>query len=155
MAVFSHLFGGCPSEKRCCKISVPTDKYKFALWLHPDTLEKVKELYRQDDCRSKSEFIEKAIRFYIGCLTAEDSASYLPNAFLSNMKSIVAEGTHQISKMLFKQSVELAMLMNIVAATQDIDRDTLSRLRGECLKEVKRTNGNFRFEDAVEWQKGG
>ena len=46
------------------------------------------------------------------------------------------------------------MLMNIVAATQDIDRDTLSRLRGECVKEVKRTNGSFTFRDAVDWQKG-
>ena len=52
------------------------------------------------------------------------------------------------------QYVELAMLMNIIAATQDIDRDTLSRLRGECVKEVKRLNGGLRFEDAVEWQKG-
>ena len=152
MAVFSHLFGGCPSEKRCCKISVPTDKYKFALWLHPDTLEKVKELYRQDDCRSKSEFIEKAIRFYIGCLTAADSASYLPNAFLSNMKSIVAESDNRHSKMLFKLAVELAMMMNVVAASNEIDEISLARLRGECIQEVKRLNGNFSFEDAVEWQ---
>lgn len=106
------------------------------------------------DCKSKSEFIENAIKFYVGFLMADDGGTYLPNAFLSNMKSIVAEGTNQISKMLFKQSVELAMLMNIVAATQDIDRDTLSRLRGECVKEVKRLNGGLRFEDAVEWQKG-
>ena len=146
MAVFSQIFRGCPSEKRCCKISVPKDKYKFALWLHPDTLEKVKELYRQD------EFIEKAIRFYIGCLTAEDSASYLPNAFLSNMKSIVAESDNRQSKMLFKLAVELAMMMNVVAASNEIDEISLARLRGECIQEVKRLNGNFSFEDAVEWQ---
>ncbi|NBK80026.1 ribbon-helix-helix protein, CopG family [bacterium D16-76] len=133
-------------------MSVPKDKYKFALWLHPDTLAKVKELYRQDDCRSKSEFIEKAIRFYIGCLTAEDGTSYLPNAFLSNMKSIVAESDNRQSKMIFKLAVELAMLMNVVAASSEIDEISLARLRGECVQEVKRLNGNFRFEDAVEWQ---
>ena len=131
---------------------MPKDKYKFALWLYPDTLEKVKELYKQDDCRSKSEFIEKAIRFYIGCLTAEDGASYLPNAFLSNMKSIVAESDTRQSKMLFKLAVELAMMMNVVAASNEIDEISLARLRGECVQEVKRLNGNFRFEDAVEWQ---
>lgn len=106
------------------------------------------------ECRSKSEFIENAIQFYVGFLMADDGGTYLPNAFLSNMKSIVAESTNQVSRLLFKQSVELAMLMNIIAATQDIDRDTLSRLRGECVKEVKRTNGNFSFKDAVDWQKG-
>jgi len=147
-----QIFRGCAARRECCRISVPKDKYKFALWLHPDTLAKVKELYRQDDCRSKSEFIEKAIRFYIGCLTAEDGTSYLPNAFLSNMKSIVAESDNRQSKMIFKLAVELAMLMNVVAASSEIDEISLARLRGECVQEVKRLNGNFSFEDAVEWQ---
>ena len=141
-----------PVGKEVYPISVPKDKYKFALWLHPDTLEKVKELYRQDDCRSKSEFIEKAIQFYIGRLTAEDGASYLPNAFLSNMKSIVAESDNRHSKMLFKLAVEMAVMMNVVAASNEIDEISLARLRGECIQEVKRLNGNFSFEDAVEWQ---
>ncbi len=135
-------------------MGLPKDKKKFALWVYPETLSQVDHWYRLMECQSKSEFIENSIKFYVGFLMADDGGTYLPNAFLSNMKSIVAEGTHQIGKMLFKQSVELAMLMNIVAATQDIDRDTLSRLRGECVKEVKRLNGGLRFEDAVEWQKG-
>ena len=55
-------------------------------------------------------------------------------------------------KMIFKLAVELAMLMNVVAASSEIDEISLTRLRGECVQEVKRLNGNFRFEDAVEWQ---
>ena len=47
-------------------MSVSKDKIKFAAYLHPETLDKIKELYRRDDCSSKSEFIEKAVRFYIG-----------------------------------------------------------------------------------------
>ena len=31
---------------------------------------------------------------------------------------------------------------------------TLERLKGECVKEVKRLNGNFTFHDANDWQKG-
>ena len=45
-------------------------------------------------------------------------------------------------------------MQNLVASSQDIDRLALERLRGECVKEVKRLNGNFSFEDAVYWQKG-
>lgn len=141
-------------QKGVIRIGLPKDKKKFALWVYPETLKQVEHWYRLVDCQSKSEFIENAIKFYVGFLMADDGGTYLPNAFLSNMKSIVAESTNRISKILFKQSVELAMLMNIVAATQDIDRDTLSRLRGECVREVKRLNGNFAFEDAVDWQKG-
>ena len=112
------------------------------------------EWYQQLDCISKSEFIEKAIQFYVSYLTAEDGGSYLPNAFLSTMKSIVAESDNRHNKLMFKQAVELAMLLNVVAASFKIDRDTLGRLRRECVKEVKKTNGSFTLDDAVDWQEG-
>ena len=131
-------------------VAIPKNKYKFALWIYPETMEKINELYKKDDCRSRSEFIEKAIRHYLGYLEAEDNISYLPNAFLSAMKSIVAESDNRINRMLFKLSVELAMMMNVLAATHNIDKLALIRLRGECIKEVKRINGSLTFEDAVD-----
>ena len=33
------------------------NKKKFALWVHPETLEKAEQVYREDNCQSKSEFI--------------------------------------------------------------------------------------------------
>lgn len=132
----------------------PKDKIKFPLWLYPETRDCVRELYRADGCRSQSEFIEKAIRFYIGYITADEDTSYLPNAFLSSMKSIVAESDNRQSRMMFKLAVEMAMMMNLIAASQEIDETSLARLRGECIKEVKRLNGNFKLEDAYEWQRG-
>ena len=133
---------------------IPKDKRKFALWLYPETLEKIKQLYTEDDCRSKSEFIEKAVQFYIDHLTAADDHSMLPNAMLSSMKSIVAESDNRLSRLLFKLAVELAVTINVVAANSDIDDVSLERLKGECVKEVKRLNGNFTFRDANDWQKG-
>ena len=135
-------------------MSVPKDKIKFAAYLHPETLDKIKELYRGDDCSSKSEFIEKAVRFYIGYLTAEDKSNYLPNMFLSNMRAIASESDNRMSRMLFKLTVELAMVMNLMAANYEIDPETLERLRGSCVREVKRLNGSFTMDDAVDWQKG-
>ena len=131
------------------------DKRKFALWLHPETLEQVNEAYQKDDCQSRSEFIEKAVRFYLAYLTASNDSSLLPNAFLSSMKSIVAESDNRLSSLLFKLSVELAMVMNILATMQDVDDVALNRLRGACVKEVKRLNGSFSLEDAMRWQRGG
>ena len=130
------------------------DKVKFPLWFYPETREYVRALYQDDGCRSQSEFIEKAIRFYVGYLTAGDNASFLPNAFLSSMKSIVAESDNRQNRMLFKLAVEMAMMMNLIAAEHDIDPVSLERLRGEGVKEVKRLNGGFSLEDAYEWQKG-
>ncbi len=130
------------------------NKKKFPLWIYPETLESVENLYREDDCRSKSEFIEKAIRFYCGYLTAEDQHGYLPSVVTSTLKSIVAESDNRQNRMLFKLAVEIAMMQNILASSQEIEPMSLERLRGECVKEVKRLNGSFSFEDAVDWQKG-
>lgn len=130
------------------------NKKKFALWVYPDTLETVSELYRGDNCESKSEFIEKAIRFYAGYLTSEDKSAFLPTVVTSTLKSIVAESDNRQSRLLFKLAVELAMLQNVVAASQEIDPESLERLRGECVREVKRLNGGFSLNDAVTWQKG-
>ena len=135
-------------------MSVSKDKIKFAAYLYPETLDKIKELYRGNDCSSKSEFIEKAVRFYIGYLTAEDKSNYLPNMFLSNMRAIASESDNRVSRMLFKLAVEQAMMMNIMAANYDIEPGTLSRLRGSCVEEVKRLGGSFSMKDAVEWQNG-
>ena len=134
-------------------MSVSKDKIKFAAYLYPETLDKIKELYRGDDCSSKSEFIEKAVKFYLAHLDAQNESSVLPNVFLSAMKGMLSESDNRISRLLFKLAVELAMTMNVAAASCNIDRESLSRLRGECVQEVKRLNGAFSFEDAYRWQK--
>ena len=130
------------------------NKKKFALWMYPDTLQKVGEIYRGDNCESKSEFIEKAVNFYIGYLTSEDNKSFLPSIVTSTLKSIVAESDNRTSRILFKIAVELAILQNIVAATNEIDDVSLKRLRGECVKEVMRLKVSLDFDDALDWQKG-
>lgn len=133
---------------------IPKDKQKFPLWAKPETLQSVKEIYQSDNCRSQSEFIEKAILFYIGYLTADRPKSYLPNMFLSTMKSIVRESNNRTGRLLFKMSVELSMLLNVAASMWDIDKSELARLRGNCIEEVKRINGTISFDDAVDWQQG-
>ena len=40
------------------------NKKRFPLWIYPKTQQRVQELYEKDNCKSQSEFIEKAIRFY-------------------------------------------------------------------------------------------
>ena len=135
-------------------MAVSKDKEGFLIYLYPETLEKIKELYRADDCHSRSQFVEKALRFYIGHLIAGDDASYLPTAMLSNMKSIVAESENKISKMLFKVAVELAMVQNAFTwSHKNIDEESMAELRQAVENEVKSVNGMFDLEKAVEWQR--
>ena len=130
------------------------NKKKFALWVYPDTLEKVEAIYREDDCESKSEFIEKAILFYSGYVSAEDCRDFFPEVIVSTMQGTLDTFENRMASLLFKNAVELSMMMHITAANFRIDQDTLSRLRGKCVNDVKRLNGRIDFEDAVKYQKG-
>ena len=129
-----------------------TEKNKYTIWMYPETWEKVKELYKEAGCPRKSDFIEQAVRFYVGYMTAENKDNFLPNMFLSNMRSIVRESDNRNNRMLFKLAVEIAMVENILANLSKYDPLSVERLRGQCIEEVKGINGMMRFEDAVDWQ---
>ena len=129
-----------------------TEKNKYTIWMYPETWEKVKELYKEAGCPRKSDFIEQAVRFYVGYMTAENKANFLPNMFLSNMRSIVRESDNRNNRMLFKLAVEIAMVENILANLSKYDPLSVERLRGQCIEEVKGINGMMKFEDAVDWQ---
>lgn len=128
-------------------------KRRFQLWLKPSVLDMAEELYESDNCISRSEFIEKAVKFYAGYLYSQRSQDYLPRVITSTIKGITAESTNQISRILFKMAVEQAITMNVVAATCGISREQLDKLRGTCVSQVKKTNGSYSFEDAYNLQK--
>lgn len=130
------------------------NKKKFALWIHPSAMEKVERLYQLDNCRSKSEFIEKAVLFYAGYVSAEDGREYFPEAIVSTVQGALDSFENRMASLMFKYAVELAMMMHVTAASFRVDEDTLSRLRGKCVNDVKRLNGRITFDDAVKYQKG-
>ena len=130
------------------------NKKKFALWIHPSAMEKVERLYQLDNCRSKSEFIEKAINFYCGYLTAENYKEYFPEVIVSTVQGTLDSFENRMASLMFKYAVELAMMMHVTAARFRVDEDTRSRLRGKCVNDVKKLNGRITFDDAVKYQKG-
>lgn len=128
-------------------------KRRFQLWLKPSVLQMADDLYENDNCGSRSEFIEKAIQFYAGYLYGESAGDYLPKILISTLKGILNESDNRISRVLFKLAVEQAITMNVVAATCNISREQLEKLRGTCVSQVKRSNGAYSFEDALDFQK--
>lgn len=130
-------------------------KRRFQLWVLPSTLELADQLYRSDNCASKSEFIEKAIRFYAGYVSNQQSQDYLTDVIPATVKGIVDENANRMGRLLFKMAVEQAVASNILAAVCEVDQQELKRLRGQCVKEIKSTNGLLSFEEALRWQRDG
>ena len=71
------------------------------------------------------------------------------------MKGIVDESANRMGRLLFKIAVEMAVVENILAAVCDVDELEVTRLRGQCVKEIKSTNGLLSFEEALSWQRDG
>ena len=129
------------------------NKTKFPLWIYPQTIENVKNHYRHDNCKSQSEFIEKAILFYIGYLDEEKSVSYISPMITETVKATIKGTEQRLSRLMFKVAVELGKISNMLAAVNDIDEETLSQLQAMCVNEVRKINGIISYEDAVEFQK--
>lgn len=131
------------------------EKRKFALWISKDTIEKAKKYYKDDNCSSTSEFIEKAILFYLGYLFSQENQDYLAQIIPATVKGIVDESANRMGRLLFKIAVEMAVSENILAAVCDVNQIDLNRLRGQCVQEIRKTNGLLSFETALNWQQDG
>ena len=129
-------------------------KKRVSIWLRASTRKRIEEMYKLDGCKSKSDYVERAVAFYTGYVLSDKTDSYLSNMITSSLKSIVRESDNRLGRLIFKLAVELAITMNVVAANQGVDKEVLNALRGECIKEVKKTNGIFTFDEADKWQKG-
>ena len=143
------------AEDTALSDGVTEEKVKFPLYVFPDTMEKVDLLYKFDNCGSKTEFMEKAIRFYCGyLLNKENTATEFIAPQLASITEGIVKGSEQkLSRALFKLAVEVGVLTHMVAAINEIDDDTLQRLRIMCVDEVKRINGIINFEKAVRYQR--
>ena len=97
------------------------NKHKFALYASDEVLNIARELYEQDNCRSVSEFICKAIQFYGGYVTnSKLHQDYVPQVVMSTLKCLMRDSENRHSGALFRIAVEISMIKNILAFTNKI-----------------------------------
>ena len=130
------------------------DKKRHTVWLTSDAWSQVETSYTKDNCSTKNEYIEKAIRFYTGYLNTQNAASYLPRVLADVLEGKLGALGTRIGKLLFKLVVEQDMIANITAAVNEVHLDDVERLRARCIREIRQTNGAINLEDAVRYQNG-
>ena len=128
---------------------MPREKIKFAMRIKPETQDLIREWYPKDNCQSQNEFIEKAIHYYVEHLSAQSSTSFLPSALVSALRATVQASENRIARLLFKLTVEISMMMHVLALGLQIDVSQLDDLRWQCVQEVKKTNGAITFNDTL------
>lgn len=130
-------------------------KTRIPVWLYPSTLAAIDRAMATSNCKSRSEFIERAVQFYAGYISGQDANAYLPPALVAALRATVQDSESHICRLLFKLAVEMDMMMNILAAGMEIPEGQLRELRGRCVQNVKKTNGGITLDSAVAYQKGG
>ena len=135
---------------------MPREKIKFALWMKPETQLLVRDVCPRDNCKSQSEFIEKAIRFYAGYVETKNSLEYLAPTLSSALTGITHDSENRIARLLFKLTVEISMMMRIIADGLEVNESRLHGLRAECVRDIRGTSGSISFDDMVHrYQNGG
>ena len=129
------------------------NKNRHTVWLTDEAWAKVKNHYRTDNCSTQNEYIEKAIQFYSGYLDAEQADRYLPRVLAEVLEGKLDALGSRIGKLLFMRWANNAVMAHVTAVSIDVDLDTLKKVRVNCIKDVKETNGEIDFEDAYKFQK--
>ncbi len=124
------------------------NKTKVGIHMKPELLKRVDAEYPLYDYPSRSAFVGAATEFYLGYLHSLSDTDYMNKTTLSFLADQVAKLDAKICRQLFRLCVELSMVAHVTATTvPGADEETLKRLRQKCVKDVKNTIGNIRYDD--------
>ena len=129
------------------------NRLKITLWLKPCIVRQMDGWLEEDNCKSRGEFAEKALRFYMGYLATEDTSEYLSHALVDTLRGTLADNENRLRTLLFKLCVEVNMMRHTVAAHFRADPVNRRELRAYAVDEVLRTNGKISFDDALDLQR--
>lgn len=133
------------------------NKDRLNFRMKPETAEKLEHWYKADHCRSKNEFVEKAVNFYADSLAAENSAT-LPLAIQAAIDGRLKLLEDRMAAILYKQAVEIDMALSILLQSVNVDESVLRQERTKSIATIKRTHGRLRMEQKLreqeneEWQ---
>ena len=121
---------------------------RLALRMGPDTKRKIDQWFEAAGCHSRNQFVEQAVNFYADHLATQDNSS-LPRAVTSALDGRLGMFEDRLASLLYKHSVELDMVMGILADSYELTEEDMRRRRAESVRNVKQTNGRLSFEQKV------
>lgn len=133
------------------------NKDRLNFRMKPETAEKLEHWYKADRCRSRNEFVEKAVNYYADALAAENSAT-LPLAIQTAIDGRLKLLEDRMAAILYKQAVEIDMALSILLQSVNVDESVLRQERAKSIATIKRTHGRLRMEQKLreqeneEWQ---
>lgn len=126
---------------------------RTVVWMDAGVMSRMDGWLAADNCKNRSEFVNKALRFYMGYLAAEDTSVFLSRTLVDTLQGIVADSHNRLRTLIFKWCVELNMMGHTIAAHFRADPINRRELRAYAVDEVRRTNGQISFDRALDQQR--
>ena len=127
-------------------------KVRKGFYIEEGVLEQIDSLLQQVNVKSRNEFLNQALKFYIGYLTSEKIENYMLSTISSVMHATVKDSENRMVRAMYKLAVETSKLSHVIAYSHGVDEEALRKLQAKCTDEVKRINGAVTFEDAYRFQ---
>ena len=125
------------------------ETYRKHFYISPDLFEQIESNLPLGKCKSKSEYVCKAVEFYNFFLHNQSDADLLCKYVNDIVSAIIKNTENRLARMDFKIAVELAKVSHMIARLCEIDKTQLDRLHNICQEEVSRINGVIQFDKAV------
>ena len=75
---------------------------RTVVWLDAGLVPRMDGWLKADNCKNRSEFINKALRFYMGYLGTEDNTAYLSKAILTAIQGTLDDNNNRLCRVIFK-----------------------------------------------------
>lgn len=112
-------------------------KEKTGFWIDATLLSEIDAMLEKSQSGNRTEFVVKAIKFYIGFLKTEKTESYLLSTFTAAIQGTVNGAEERIMGVIYKLAVELAMLNRIVAYERNFAESAIDQIRYIAENEIK------------------
>lgn len=112
-------------------------KEKTGFWIDAALLSEIDAMLEKSQSGNRTEFVVKAIKFYIGFLKTEKTESYLLSTFTAAIQGTVNGAEERIMGVIYKIAVEIAMLNRIVAYERNFAESAIDQIREVAKQEVK------------------
>ncbi len=125
------------------------EKIRTGISISKNLLAECDKYLDDSGCTNRSELIESALKFFLAARNISEKSEILVPELA---ECIAAENDRVISKLskgMFRYAVELEVLIEILEATFELDKNKLKEIRRNAVNNVRRTRGKINLDDLI------
>lgn len=122
-------------------------RIKAGLAISSKHLQLIDDSLRLADVRSRNDFVEEAVSFYAGYLTAKQNPAFFEEMFTSSAEKKMTAVGNKLSREQYKVATFLTAIAHILVDNLNLPSSYLKETHEKSMKEVQHMRGTMRLTD--------